>query len=142
MKRIGTFKFVQFALVSALAICSLTGTASAQVLAYKFSLPYAAHWGLATLPAGNYALAVEGIGTSARLRISRGSETVAYIAGQNFDNKESDRCRVTVVRSDAGNFVRDVTIPGIGEVFHFKVKTRGTPTEEQLAQAPAASGTK
>jgi hypothetical protein len=142
MKRIGTFKFVQFALVSAVAICSMTGTASAQVLSYKFSLPYAAHWGLAALPAGNYSLTVEGIGTSARLRIRRGIETVAYIAGQNYDNKESDRCQVTVVRSDAGNFVRDVTIPGIGEVFHFKVKTRGASTEEQLAQAPAASGTK
>jgi hypothetical protein len=142
MKRIGTFGLLQVVVASAVAICSMTGTVNAQVISYKFTLPYKAHWGLATLPAGNYSLKVEGIGTSARLRVIRGSETVAYIPGQDYDNKQSDRCLLTVVRSRAGNFVRDVTIPEIGEVFHFKVKTRGRSSEERLARAASTDGTK
>jgi hypothetical protein len=142
MKRIGTFRFVQFALASAVAICCMTGTASAQAVSYKFSLPYEAHWGLATLPAGDYWLTVEGIGRDARIHISRGNEAVAFVAVQNFDMKASKRCLLTVVRSSTGNFVRDVTVPEIGEVFHFQVKTHGPSTEEELAHVRSTNGTK
>lgn len=142
MKQIQAFRFAQVALASALAICCTTATASAQQSSYKFSLPYEAHWGLATLPAGTYSVAVEGLGTTARIHIYRGSQTVADIGSQSYDSKPSAKCKLTVVRSSAGNFVRDVTVPEIGEVFHFNVKTRGPSTEEELAHVPFTNGTK
>ena len=142
MKRIGAFRFMQFALASAAAALFLTGTASAQTASYRFSLPYEAHWGLATLPAGDYSLSVEGIGAAAMIRVNRGSEAVAYMVVQNYDNKTSKRCALTVVRNGEGNFVRDLTVPQIGEVFHFGISTHGLSKEEELARVPASNGTK
>jgi len=130
-------------LTSAVAICCMTGSATAQTVSYKLSLPYEAQWGLATLPAGDYSLIVEGVGASAMIRINRGSEAVAYMAVHNYDSKASGNCLLTVVRSGAGNFVRDMTVPEIGEVFHFDVKTRRLSKREELAHIPAAAnGTK
>ncbi len=142
MKAIRAFHFMQFAVVSAIAIGCTSETASAQAPAYKFRLPYEAHWGMVTLPAGNYSVTIDGIGTSARIHIHSGAKTLADIAAQSYDLKSSEKFAVTVVRSSSGNFVRDVTVPELGEVFHFPVKTKGRSSQEELAHLPSANGTK
>lgn len=147
MKRIRKFNFVQLtfaqlAVATAIAICCTPGTANAQARSYQFNLPYEAHWGLATLPAGNYSVRIEGVGTNAKIRVQHGSDTVAIIATQNYDRQPSNKFLLTVVRSSAGNFVRDVTVPEIDEVFHFTVKTTGPVKQEELAHARLMNGTK
>jgi hypothetical protein len=101
------------------AICASSQLAGAQTVSARFTLPFEAQWGLATLPPGNYSLTVEGVGREAKIRIARGAETVANLQNQNFSVKPSSEVSLKVVQTSAGNFVRDLTLPEIGEVFYF-----------------------
>jgi hypothetical protein len=142
MKTTRSFTLLNLAIGSLLVICFNSGLASAQTMAGKFTLPYEAHWGLATLPAGTYSFAVEGIGREARVRVLRGAETVAYMLNQGFDTTPSRSISLTVARSSAGNFVRDLSLPEIGQVFHYATPKAGRVSEREIARIPASHGTK
>ena len=64
--------------------------ASAQLLEGKFTLPSEVHWGLATLPAGDYSLKLDQGNGEVLVRVSRGLETVAFLASCTRSQMDSD----------------------------------------------------
>jgi|SRR5579863_4419649 len=145
MKSIRSFTLLNLAIGSLLAICFNSGLASAQTMAGKFTLPYEAHWGLATLPAGTYSFTVEGIGREAKVRVLHGAETVAYMLNQGFDKTPSRSISLTIARNNSGKFVRDLSLPEIGQVFHFappKGERGSTVRDREIARIPVAPAEK
>ena len=145
MKSIRSFTLLNLAMGWLLAICFNSGLASAQTMAGKFTLPFEAHWGLATLPAGTYSFTVEGISREAKVRVLRGGETVAYMLNQGFDTTPSRSISLTIARNSAGRFVRDLSLPQIGQVFHFSAPKNGpgaAAEEREIARIPVAPAEK
>ena len=139
MKSIRSFTLLKLAVGSLLAICFNSGLASAQTLVGNFSLPFEAHWGLATLPAGDYSFKVEGVGRGAIVRVFHGANTVVSLVNQGFDETPSHEISLTVVRSSTGNFVRDFSLPEIGQVLHYALHKAGHGSagpEQEIARAP------
>jgi hypothetical protein len=68
MKTMKNFTLLKLAMGSLLAICFNAGFANAQNVAGKFTLPFEAHWGQATLPAGDYSFMLER-GPDAKVRV-------------------------------------------------------------------------
>ena len=130
-------KSIRFTLLSSLALallgpCFGTGTAYAQGLTGKFTLPFAAHWGQATLPAGDYAFklahAPQGV-----LNLYRDSKPVALIYAQSFAEKKSGREVLLVSQVNDTPTIREMALPSAGMVFYYapaKAK-RGTALEER-----------
>jgi hypothetical protein len=145
MKSIRSFTLLHLAMGALAAICLNSGLADAQTISGRFTLPFEVSWGQATLPAGDYSFAVEGIGREAKVRVYRGADSVAYLINYGFETKPSQAVALTVVRSSAGNFVRDLSLPEIGQVFHYAApkaapeSARGKP---EVARIPVTSGTK
>jgi hypothetical protein len=125
MKSIRSFTLLNLAVGSLLAICFNSGMASGQTMAGRFSLPFEAHWGLATLPAGDYSFNVDGIGRDAKVRIFQGAYPVVNLVNQGYDTNPSHKFSLIVVQNSAGNFVRDLSLPEIGQVFHYATPKAG-----------------
>ena len=138
MKSIRSFTLLNLAVGSLLAICFNSGLASAQTLEGSFTLPFEAHWGLATLPAGDYSFKVDGVGRDAKVRVFRGDDTVVSLVNQGFDTAQSHDVSLTVVQNSAGNFVRDLSLPVIGQVFHYATRKAGRGSEQEIAQNTVA----
>jgi hypothetical protein len=142
MKTIWNFALPKLAVATLLAIGLSTGVANAQIQTGKFSLPYEAHWGLAMLPAGNYTFTVEGIGRDAKIHIFHGAETVAYMLNLGYENRPCEKVVLTIVRTSAGNYVRDLALPGIQQVLHYSAPKPESGERQELARARASQGTK
>lgn len=145
MKSIRSFTLLNLAMGSLLAICFNSGLASAQTMAGRFTLPFEAQWGAATLPAGTYSFTVEGIGREAKVRVLHGAETVAYMLNQGFDMTPSRSVSLTIARNNEGKFVRDLSLPEIGQIFHFappKAERGSTAGEQEIARIPVAPAKK
>jgi len=142
MKSIRSLTLLNLAVGSLLAICFNSGLASAQTMAGTFSLPFEAHWGLATLPAGDYSFNVEGIGRNAKVRVFRGGDTVVSLVNQGFDTTLSHQASLTVVKNSAGNFVRDLSLPEIGEIFHYMPPKAGRGSEREIVRNHVAQAGK
>ena len=107
--------------------------ASAQVLEGKFTLPSEVHWGLATLPAGDYSLTLDKSNTDGMVSVSRGSRPVALILPQGLRDAKSERCEIV---AEAG-IVRELSLPQIGVTLNFTAHNpthRAAPDKGQLAQ--------
>jgi hypothetical protein len=142
MKSIRSFTLLNLAVGSLLAICFNSGLASAQTLAGTFSLPFEAHWGLATLPAGEYSFKVDGVGREAQVRVFRGADTVVTLLNQGFDTTQPHEVTLTVVRNSAGNFVSDLSLPAIGQVFHYATPKAGRGSPQEIARNSVTSAGK
>jgi hypothetical protein len=128
MKSIRSFTLLNLAMGSLLAICLNSGMASAQTRqSGRFTLPNETHWGLATLPAGDYAFTVEGIGSEAKVHVYHVGDSVVSMRSQSYDTTTtpSHAIALTVVSTSAGYFVRDLSLPRIGQVFHFAAPKNG-----------------
>ena len=73
----------KLAMGSLLAICVNAGFANAQTVGGKFTLPFEAHWGQATLPAGDYSFLLER-GPDAKIQIIRADQAVAFVVHQGL----------------------------------------------------------
>ncbi len=126
------------ALGSLLAICFNAGLANAQMqknASGKFTMPFEARWGLATLPAGDYTFTLQGTGMGSTLRVYRGLECVAKIQNQSYDQASSGRAALTVIQNSTGKTVSDLRLPGIGQVFHYAShNTSSGAAKRELAQ--------
>jgi hypothetical protein len=147
MKSTRSFTLLNLAIGSLLAICFNPGVASAEALTGgAFSLPFEVHWGVATLPAGDYSFKVEGVGRAAKVRIFHGPDTVAnFLLNQGFDQTQSPVVALSVVRNSAGNFVSDLSLPAIGQVLHYatpKAGRRQAGGEQQIARGPVTAAGK
>jgi hypothetical protein len=121
-----------------LAVCFNAGHASAQMFQGKFTLPFEAHWGQATLPAGEYTFRVDGGCATCTLRLVRDNRTVAMIMAWGQDEKYSGPTNLTVVRGK----VRSLSIPEIGVVFYYgspQLKHLTAPEERELARTVAVT---
>ncbi|HEY6291229.1 MAG TPA: hypothetical protein VI455_06645 [Terriglobia bacterium] len=136
-------------LLRLLALALLTayinpGVASAQEAAGKFTLPFEAHWGLATLPAGEYSFNLDRTGVGVTLQLFHGTKTVAFVINQSYSDTQSGACALTVVRNSAGNTVRDLSLPELGVVLHYappKPKSRAAAGEREIAQVIPVTAT-
>ena len=107
--------------------------ASAQELEGKFTLPSEVHWGLATLPAGDYSFKLDAANPKGLVGVCRGLQTVAFVSPLGYGDSESKRSVIVV---EAG-IVRKLSLPQIGRDLSFaahKPAHRAAPQEEELAQ--------
>jgi hypothetical protein len=125
-------------LVLALASAFIfAGLASAQTAAGKFTLPFEARWGLATLPAGDYSFTLDKPGPGSIVQRSRGTKNVALVVSQSYSMESSGPSALTVVRDSTGNTVRDLRLPEIGVVLHYAPHKPGRASaaaEREIAQ--------
>jgi len=116
-----------------LAACFNAGHASAQVFQGKFTLPFEARWGQATLPAGNYSFTLDSLRMSCMLRLHRGKNNVALIMAQSQYENKSGEAKLTLV----GGTVRALRLPEIGVVLQYSphhAKYLTAPEERKMAQ--------
>jgi hypothetical protein len=136
MKSMRNFTLLQLAMGSLLAICFNAGFANAQTVAGKFTLPFEAHWGQATLPAGDYSFWMEK-GPVAKIQVFRENKGVAFVVDRGYDTETSAGMSLTVVWYGAGYSVRDLNLPGIGKVLHYapnRSARTSAAAERQIAQ--------
>jgi len=133
MNAIRTSSIVKFLGLAVLAACFAAGHANAQVFQGKFTLPFEARWGQATLPAGDYSFTLDSVGPTCALRIYRGRQGVGMIMAQAQDKNNTGRAELTVVRGT----VRALELPEIGIVLQYspyRPKHLTAPEERELAQ--------
>jgi hypothetical protein len=135
-----TSKLLRFLGLAVLAACLNPGRASAQVFQGKFTLPFAARWGQATLPAGDYSFTLDGASGVSMLRVYRGRSGVAMIMAQDQNQNYSGRAELTVVRGT----VRTLNLPTIGVVLEYAPhhpKHLTAPEEREIAQVVPVAAT-
>jgi hypothetical protein len=126
----------QLAMGSVLASCFNAGFANAQTVGGKFTLPFEAHWGRATLPAGDYSFRLER-GPDAKVHVMRAGKPVAFVVDQGYSTETSAGMSLTVVRNGAGYSICDLNLPGIGKVLHYaptKPARNSAAQEREIAQ--------
>jgi hypothetical protein len=138
MKSIWNFALLKLAVGSLAALSFNAGLANAQNLAGRFTLPFEAHWGLATLPAGDYSFVLEGTSSGNRVQVFRGAQNVAFVMNQSYDPNSSGGMSLTVIRNSDGYTVRDLNVPEIGKVLHYlpNSKQGSADREREIAQIP------
>jgi hypothetical protein len=115
MNKIRISTLVRFLGLALLVVCFNAGPASAQVIRGKFTLPFEARWGQATLPAGDYSFTLDTVNPNCTLRLSRERRVVAFIVSQAQDKNGSGHAELTVVRGT----VRALRLPEIGVILEY-----------------------
>jgi hypothetical protein len=130
---------IRFLGLALLAACFNAGLASAQVFQGKFTLPSEAHWGKATLPAGDYAFTLDSVSPTCTLHLYQGRKGAGMIMAQAYDKAYSGRAELTMV----GGTVRSLNLPDLGIVLQYAPQRAKAPVERELAQiVPVAAAGK
>jgi hypothetical protein len=122
---------IRFAGLALLAACFVAGHANAQDFSGKFTLPFEARWGQATLPAGDYSLTVNSLNTICT--VYRGQNAVAMIPAQSTDKTYSGHAALSVEQGT----VRSLRLPDLGIILQYspqQPKHRTAPQERETAQ--------
>ncbi len=122
----------------ALALLALVlGTAQAQGPIGKFTLPFRAQWGTATLPAGDYSFKLDRAGPGGFLHLYTGLRAVALIPPQTYDTRTNAPASLLLVAEHGVPVVREMRLPGIGIVLRYGAPKarRGSAAEERAAIA-------
>ncbi|HVN06981.1 MAG TPA: hypothetical protein VMT86_21335 [Bryobacteraceae bacterium] len=131
-------KSIRFALLSSLTLAllgpSMGARANAQGLTGNFTLPFAAHWGTATLQPGDYTFKAATV-PGGKLFVYQGKRAVAMIYAQSFGLKASGRSVLVVERDEAAQTIRQMVLPDIGLVLYYPAYNpkRGSVQEERQA---------
>jgi hypothetical protein len=107
--------------------------ASAQAFQGKFTLASTTHWGVATLPAGDYSFTLDHDYPGSVVAVMRGTQTIARIQTPGINYINSGRSEIV---AESGT-VREVNLPTIGVSLHYPTSNpghRAAPREPQLAQ--------
>jgi hypothetical protein len=137
MKTIRISALLRLATVALLAICFNAGRANAQVVAGKFTLPFEAHWGPATLPPGDYSFTLDKATFDGMITLFRGANAVALISCQGGEDKTFGRSELVVVRNSAGRSIRELHLAPIGMVLTYgshKPRRDKAAEEREVAQ--------
>jgi len=137
MKTNQSYKMVRNLVLALAGALIFTGLASAQTAQGKFTLPFQAQWGMATLPPGDYSFKLDEAQSAGELVLWRGKKPVALIHSQSYSLESAGQSALTVVRSDSGNVVRDLSLPEIGVVLHYaphKPGRNSAAAEREIAQ--------
>jgi hypothetical protein len=134
---------IRFSGLALLAACFVAGHADAQVFQGKFTLPFQARWGQATLAAGEYSFTVDTLSwTGYTLRLYRGGKGVGMILAQSYDKSYSGNAELIVEQGT----VCTLRLPRVGIVLQYapqRPKHITAPEERQLAQlVPVAAAGK
>jgi hypothetical protein len=132
-----------FTMIGCLAVAAAlnAGLASAQVVTGQFTLPFAARWGMATLPAGDYSFKLDHSTVDGTLELYQGTKGVALIKSQGY-NPNHDRTgssALIVTRDNAGSSrtVSALRLAPAGMVFSYmphRPKHGTAPAEKEIAQ--------
>jgi hypothetical protein len=136
MKSNRSFALLRLAMGSLLSICFGAQLANAQATAAgKFTMPFEARWGEATLPAGDYTFKLDKLGGGAIVRVYRAQKGVAFITNVGYDLESSGGTALIVIRNSTGNTVSDLRLPEIGLVLHYAPhKSSPADAEREIAQ--------
>jgi hypothetical protein len=124
---------IRFSGLALLAACFVAGHANAQVFQGKFTLPFQARWGQATLVAGDYSFKLENMRGTYTLYLYRGRNGAGMILAECYDKSSSGHAELTVEQGS----VRSLNLPELGIVLQYtpqRAKHLTAPEERQLAQ--------
>ena len=117
MKSIRSFTLSSLVL-ALLASCLGAASAKAQEFNGKFTLPFEARWGVATLPAGSYSFTVDQTMSGGSLVVV-GEKVRAIIRGQGHNPKMGESSAL-ILRSEKGVYtVRELRMADIGVVLYY-----------------------
>ncbi|MGH9582808.1 MAG: hypothetical protein ACRD4O_07730, partial [Bryobacteraceae bacterium] len=97
-------------------ICLTAGSLKAQYVGVEgsFSLPFETHWGMAVLPAGDYAFAMDS--TTRIIAITQGTKHIGMVLAQAFTPASSSGASsMTIV----GRRVRSLHLAVLGLTYNF-----------------------
>ena len=115
---------VKLLVVAAVVVASFAGTASAQVVEGKFTLPFEAHWGSVVLPAGQYSLKMDRPSGLTRLTSLTGTH-VGYVRAVGIDDAlKGQATALLVTRNEEGRVIRSFTWSEGGKTFVYKPLTK------------------
>ncbi len=132
MKIIRRYWFSCLALALAASCC--VGPANAQVSTGKFSLPFEAHWGLATLPAGDYSFKLERGGPSGMLHVYSGKKAVALVITQSCNPLADEGNTLLVAPVHGKRFIRELRLGQTGFVFYYGAPRARHVDEREIGQ--------
>jgi hypothetical protein len=117
-----------------LAACLFTGSAQAQAPAQfrgTFTLPFAAHWGKAALPAGNYELSVSEQGEAlVRIRDAKTGRLVAFESLSVIDGNASGTSELVIANRGGERVVYALRIGQLNETIVYNPKLARVAEEE------------
>jgi hypothetical protein len=122
-------KFLTSTALAALALLSLPGPGKAQD-AYqgKFTLPFEAHWGKATLPAGDYTIALPKAVAPYMLTVQGQGKNVMVFTGAAADEPAAHDSALTVSRIGTVQVITGLRAAELGLTFTYLVpKSLTTP---------------
>ncbi len=120
MNSISKSKPVAFLALALLAVCFNTGRASAQDFIGKFTLPIAAQWGKAVLPAGQYTLEHNSMRRPDLVTIRGNEKTVmALPVSQSFNADQSANSNLLLARMSGKAVVRVLVLKELGMEFRY-----------------------
>ena len=119
--------------VAAFALGALATNGNAQnIYEGKFTLPFEAHWGSATLPAGDYTFVMSSASSEYRLYI-RGEKVNAIIMAAAADEKAaSGHAQLNLVNIADTQTVQTLDAPELGKTFVYS-----TPTQKHMGRKEA-----
>jgi len=132
MEKTLNFRFFRLAILALLATVVSAGLLSAEDYVGKFTLPFQAKWGRATLPAGDYSFQLNTARSPYTVTV-RGQDKAAMIMSDGTSNKDvSTRSELVVVRRGRTGTIRALHLNEVGTFFYVPPKGE----RQLLAQAP------
>jgi hypothetical protein len=112
-----TMKHFLFASLALVLLLSCVGPANAQGIAGKFTLPFTAYWGGATLPPGDYNFVIEH--KNGMVYVNRGRSTVGMILPQSVDRAGAAANSLLITQTAGVRSVRELQLGGAGVVLRY-----------------------
>jgi hypothetical protein len=125
-------KTVRRLAIFTLAMCAFTATANAQSVMGRFTLPYEVHWGTATLPAGEYTIAMDSLNSATLVQSASNSQSFFTRMPTINDNTEGPMSLV-ITSSQGERRVRSLNLPQYRRSLIYEPLTKAE--REQLAKA-------
>lgn len=115
-------KLLHYATLAALVLLSAPGLVKAQD-AYQgtFTLPFEAHWGQATLPAGDYTISLSRGASPFLLHVRGQGKTFLVLSGAVADRPVSKDSALTIVNTGAGEAITNLRAAELGLDLNFAV---------------------
>lgn len=130
---IGYLRRVAMLVLVALATCGLAATASAQSFTGRFKLPYEAHWGAATLPAGEYTITVDSFRTATLVQSATNSQSF-YTRLPIIGESDKGPAAHLIVMSVQGELrIQSLNLPQTGKALVYERLSKAE--QERLAKA-------
>jgi hypothetical protein len=134
MKSQNNFPAIQFAMFGLVASLLLVGVAlAAPIYRGSFTLPYDARWGQATLPAGDYMIRFEDVGSRAFLVVkeTKSGRDVAFLAPV-ATNETTSTGQSALLVTNQGNqrVIHSLRLAELGEVFVYDSKAASEDVRE------------